>query len=331
METFKETFLIVGLGSMGQRRIRNLVHNGITQGQIFGIEPNSERAEAVAKEYGIQTMPDFKTALSSVKPTAVIISTPPDKHAPFFLECAKQKINFFVEVPTTAEGYAELIPLLDNTFVAAPSCTFRYFPAVKRLKELLALGTIGKPLVFNHYLGQYLPDWHPFEDYRKVYFAQKETGGAREMFFYELVWLTYLFNSSIKEIAGQRGTISDLEISAEDIFAATLAFENKVVGTLTIDLLNRRAERTLKIVGTNGTIDWDWIPRTITTFTAADKKINAEELPEGKKVGQYNTAENSYEEEIADFLAAVRGQKAFPHTYPEDLKILNTITSVKEI
>lgn len=323
-------FLIIGLGSMGKRRIRNLLFNNISKDNIFGFNPTVGRCREVEKEYGVKTFTVFEDA-EKISPDAYVISTPPLSHHEYFLRAAKKKKHFFVEVTTDNLGYAELKPLLDGSFVAAPSCTFRYFPAVKKIKELLSTGVIGKPLSFNHYLGQYLPDWHPYEDYRQVYFAQKETGGCKEMFPYELVWLTDIFNSKVKRVQGMRGKISDLEMTADDIYCALAQLENGVVGNMQIDILNRKACRTLKIIGTEGTLDWNWLGKKIEIYSTARQNSEIIDLAEGKKVGQYNTGEDAYEAEIADFLLAVAGEKDFPYTFAEDDKILQCLNDFTEI
>lgn len=315
---------------MGKRRIRNLFHHGIPKEAIVGCEPDAERASAVAAEYGISVTGDFQGALESFKPDAIIVSTPPDAHAPYMLEAARRKIHVFVEVTTVDTGYAELLPLLDGSFVAAPSCTFRYFPAVQRIKELIAAGAIGTPRVFQHYLGQYLPDWHPFEDYRNVYFSKKETGGAREMFPYELVWLTDVLGGGIADIDGIRGTISDLDITADDVYAATIRLTNNVVGTLLIDLLNRKARRTFMAVGSEGTLDWDWLAREI-CVTSPDGTVETFPFPQGETIGKYNTAEDAYQNEIGDFLLAIRGKKAYPYTFKEDAAYLRCIDRIRDL
>lgn len=316
---------------MGKRRVRNLLHYKIDRAHIFGFDPTADRRDEVAKEWGIKVYGDFEKAIEEVKPDVLIISTPPIQHHPYFLWAASHKKHFFVEVTTREDGYQDLFPLLDGTFVAAPSCTFRYFPAVKKIKELVAGGVIGKPLCFNHYLGQYLPDWHPYEDYRQVYFAKKDTGGCREMFPYELVWLTDIFRSEVKNITGVNKKISDLDITADDLYCVIAEFKNGVVGNMMIDLLNRKAARSLKIIGTLGTLDWCWLENKIKIFTAQDKKEQLFEVVAGEKIGQYNTSESAYQEEIGIFLSAIEKKINYPYTFEEDLNILSSLKFVKDI
>ncbi|MFH1522514.1 MAG: Gfo/Idh/MocA family oxidoreductase [Patescibacteria group bacterium] len=322
MQNSKLKILQIGLGSMGKRRIRNLLFHKIKPEQICGFDISEKRCLEVKKEYNIRTINNFQKALKEFKPNVFIISTPPNLHDKYFLYAAKHKINFFVEVPTVDRGYKELLPMLTKKFVAAPSCTFRYVPAIKKIKELLDENTIGQPLTFNHYLGQYLPDWHPYEDYRKVYFAQKETGGAREMLPYELNWLSFIFQSLPIKATGISAKVSSLEMTADDIYSVIAKFKNGIIGNIMIDLLNREAGRTLKIIGSKGTIDWNWLKYEIRIMRAGEKKSRLINVKKVKQFKHYNTTEDIYIEEIKYFLDAINKKKPYPYSFKEDHQIL---------
>lgn len=317
-------FYVVGLGSMGKRRIRNLLANGIDSSMIVGFDLNAERNLEVEKEYQVKTISNFKEGLKTFNPDALIISTPPDKHSDYFLEAAKNKMHFFVEISTTSKGYVNLFKLLDDTFVAAPSCTFRNLEAIIKIKKLIDEDKIGKVLSFNHYLGQYLPDWHWYEDYRNIYFSKRSTGGCREMLGYELTWLVYLFNSMVMEVDGIHKKVSGLPITADDVYALTIETKNGIVGNMMIDLINRKATRTIKIIGSKGTIDWDW-QGSIIALCDKNKIMHTFKVPLGKKVGRYNTSENVYDRELKTFIDAIRGLTPYPYTFKEDLQILKIV------
>src|SRR3989344_3763802 len=95
-------FLVVGLGSMGKRRIRNLQFNG--EKNIVGFDFSAERRKEAEEKYGIRTVDDLEK-LSDADYDAVIISTPPDKHGEFIRFALKHKKHFFVEVTTSDDGY----------------------------------------------------------------------------------------------------------------------------------------------------------------------------------------------------------------------------------
>lgn len=54
-------FLVIGLGSMGKRRIR-LLNKYNDSYEIFGIDNNGERREEVKSEYGIEVFKSISDA-----------------------------------------------------------------------------------------------------------------------------------------------------------------------------------------------------------------------------------------------------------------------------
>ncbi len=112
-----------------------MIFHKISKDQIVGFDVSKKRCEEVSKEYGIKTINNFNRAIKEFNPEVFIISTPPNLHHQYFLYAARHKKHFFVEVPTTDQGYKKLISYLDGSFVAAPSCTFCYVPGVKKSKS----------------------------------------------------------------------------------------------------------------------------------------------------------------------------------------------------
>lgn len=323
-------FLQIGLGSMGRRRIRNLLHHGIKPENIFGFNISKERSRTVGKEYGIQTTSNFKDAMKKFQPNVLIISTPPDTHDQYFLYALKNKKHFFVEHPTTDKGYDQLLTKIPKGIVGVPSNSWRFNPSVKKIKALIEDGTIGKVLAFQYHMGQYLPDWHPWENYRKVYFSKKATGACREMFAFELGWLTYALNlSKVKNVSGVAKKLSDLKMSADDFYSAVLNFENKVSATITIDLLSRKPFRTLRVFGSEGVLEWEWLDYTVKIHRSRDdSKIIR--LNKGRNEKHYVTTEDMYEEEMGLFLRALEGKKKFPFTFKENRHFLKALFALEE-
>ncbi|KKU49666.1 MAG: Oxidoreductase-like protein [Parcubacteria group bacterium GW2011_GWA1_47_10] len=330
MKQSQTKFLQVGLGSMGKRRIRNLLHNKVPMENIVGFDLAPARRKEAEKKYGICTYADFKTAFQKFGPDALIISTPPDQHSYYYLFAAKHKKHFFVEATTLTSGYKELSKLADGSFVAAPSCTWRYLPAIKKIKGIVASGAIGLIQTFQYHMGQYLPDWHPWEDYRRVYFAKKDTGACREMFPFELIWLNDLVGSKVRRVTGFVRKLSDLDMPADDLYAAVLEYENKVIGLMNIDVLARTALRTLRLVGSEGVLDWDWLNYQVKVFSVVTKKWKTISLRAGGAEKNYVTTEDMYREEIKQFLNAILGKQSYPYSFAEDEQILNTTYALEK-
>lgn len=315
--------LVVGLGSMGRRRLRNLTHIG--GHELAGMEPWADRATEVATESGIEVFPSLEAGLAW-KPDALVISTPPDQHTPIALEAARNGLPFFTEASVVVHGMDELIAAVESAgTVAAPSCTMRFHPAVQVLRERLARGTIGRPLAFTHHVGQYLPDWHPWEDYRTYYVSQRDTGAAREIVPFELNWLTYLFGP-VSDLAALRGKVSDLEVDIDDIYSGVFAFENGVQGSMVIEVVSRPAIRRARIAGELGTLIWDWNGHVVQEWRA-DTGV-WEDFPDPPPVqgpGGEWVAENMYIEEMRGYLAAIEGTAPWPLPLREDQALLGLV------
>lgn len=323
-------FFQIGLGSMGKRRIRNLLHHGVKPENIIGFDKNPKRIREAVKLHKITPAKSLAEGWEKYQPQAFLISTSPEAHWKYFLFAAKHRKHFFVEHPTSDQGYAELKKLISKSFVSAPSCTMRFNSAVKEIKKQINKKTIGSLLSFQYHLGQYLPSWHSWEDFRQVYFSKKATGACREMFAFELLWLTHALNlPEIKKIQGVTKKLSDLEMSADDFYSYLAEFQNGVVGTVVIDLLSRSPFRTLRIVGTKGVLDWEWQKYEIRILTPG-KEPKIISIAKGHQEKNYVATEDMYEEEIGAFLAAIQGKRKYPFTFEENQKHLKAMLALEK-
>jgi len=320
-------FLIVGLGSMGKRRVRNLQY--LKGGEIIGFDLREDRRKEAEDKYKIQTFEDFDEAMAE-NPDALIISTPPDFHMKYAIIAAKTNKHFFTEASVVDEGMEELISLIkDKKIVAAPSCTMRFHPAMKKIKELVDQGTIGKPLAFTHHCGQYLPNWHPWEDYRKFYVAKRATGAAREIVPFELVWLTWAFGDA-DTISCFKGKLSKLDVDIDDTYQLILKFKSGVLGHMLIDVIARAPLRVFRLLGEEGVIEWDWGTKILRVFTTGDKKWREYPTEEGAPKEGYIVGEKMYIEEMNQFLNAIRGEGRYPYSFEDDMRVLKILHAAEE-
>jgi len=318
-------FLVVGLGSMGKRRIRNLKQ--LSQNDIIGFDTKEDRCKESQSKYSIQTFTDISSALKE-KPNAMIISTPPDLHMKYAKIAIENKLHFFTEASVVQEEMNEIIQLLKiSDIVGLPSCTMRYHPIVLQVNELINSNKIGKPLAFLHHFGQYLPDWHPWEDYRKFYVSKRETGACREIVPFELVWLISTFGE-IASLIATKTKVSNLDMDIDDIYNILLEFKNGMQGNLTVDVIARFPFRQLKILGENGVITADWSERIIKYYTN-DQGWNTIKIDDGKVEQNYIHGEGPYIEEMKNFIKTINKEIPQPYTFEEDLKILKLLESIE--
>ena len=179
--------LVVGCGSIGQRHIGNLQRLGIEN--ILAVEPREDQRKAVADRFGIEAAGDLPSALARGA-FAALICTPSRLHLGQALAAAEAGCHLFVEKPVanSLEGLERLIETVESRRLASlVGCNFRFHPGLRRVKQLIEDGSIGKVISARADFGQYLPDWHPWEDYRKGYSANRSMGGGVLLVLYDEV------------------------------------------------------------------------------------------------------------------------------------------------
>ncbi len=320
-------FLVVGLGSMGKRRIRNLQY--LKEKDIIGFDMREDRRKEAEEKYGIKTFGNIDEAMKQ-NPGTLIISTPPNHHMEYELLAAKNSKHFFCEAGVFTEKLEELIKLCKkNKIVAAPSCTFRFNGSVKIIKKLVDKNRIGKIVSLTYHLGQYLPDWHPWEDITEFYAGQKDTAATREMVPFELEWITWIFGD-IKRISCIKGKMSSLKADIDDVYQLILEFKNKIIGNYLVEVISRTPTRIMRIIGEEGTIEWDWMSDTVKVYDAKTKKWTELKEEQGFKEKGYVTKEGMYIEEIKHFLNAIAGKEKYMYTLEDDKKILGLLEACEK-
>ena len=322
-------FLIVGLGSMGKRRIRNLQY--LKAGDLAGFDPREDRRAEAHSKYGIRTYADFDEAFAGFKPEALVISTPPDLHVKYAKIAVANDRHYFSEASVVDDGMAELLALhaAHSQVVAAPSCTLRYHPSIQTIKRIVDGGEFGQPLLFTYQSGQWLPDWHPWEDYRTFYVAKRATGACREIVPFELSWLTWLLGP-VEAVSGMRGKLSSLEVDIDDAYQTLLKFKSGVLGHLLVDVIARYPTRVFRLCSDQATLEWDAMAKQVRWFHANTQQW--EVVPEPERIPEpgYITAENPYIEEMRDFVAACHGQKPWGYSLEDDKGMLDLLAAIEQ-
>ena len=212
--------------------------------------------------------------------------------------------------------------------VGIPSSTMLFHPIIKQLKKLIKKKTIGKPLTVYHHFGHYLPNWHPWEDYRNFYVSKKETGAAREVVPFELVWMIHLF-SDVYSVYGDIDKISTLEANIDDIYQILIEFANGIKCTFIVDVISEPAINATRITGDKGMIYCDHNTGTIKIGKGnkwKEVKIETGKIAKGYKG---NTPSDSiYVEEMKSFLDTIKKSSA-RHTFDDELKILRVLDAIE--
>nr|WP_321267003.1 Gfo/Idh/MocA family oxidoreductase [uncultured Sulfurimonas sp.] len=329
-------FLVVGLGSMGKRRVRNLIALGY-QNSIAGFDIQEVRREE-SKKYDIKIYDDFDKAMLEYKPDALLISTPPNFHMEYAYKAVDAGMSCFIEASVVdSQKILELSHIIkEKKLVVVPSSTMRYYPAPIKIKELINNKIIGKVLNYNYHTGQYLPDWHPWEDIEDFYVSNPDTGGAREIVPFELTWLNDIFGDS-KVLACVRRKLTKISAQIDDIYHCILEYPNNVLGNLTVEVVSRpRATRDFRVIGSEGEIVYSGDTNSLKYINTKMDEWEVINFDQGTVEEGYINPEEPYINEVRDFVdcvKAVQNGDSFnqKNTLEDDYKILSTLYELEEI
>jgi predicted dehydrogenase len=300
----KRRILVVGCGSIGKRHIGNLL--ALKAGEVVAFDVREERRVEVEKRWNIESVTSLEEAFEQ-KPHAAVIATPPSLHIPVALQAAEHGCHLFIEKPLAA-GMQRVGELLERAqrqrLVTLVGCNMRFHPGLMHVKKLIDAGAVGAVLSARAAFGQYLPDWHPREDYRKGYSARRDLGGGIILdAIHEVDYLRWLVGE-IQSVACFAGRLSSLEIETEDSASLLLRFASGAIGEIHVDYVQRAYRRNAQIVGEKGTIDWDYPSREVRWYSADDRQWRAVGAPTDWE------ANEMYLDEMRHFLRCLDGAEA---------------------
>ena len=319
-------FLVIGLGSMGKRRIR-LLKKINDNYEIFGIDNNKERREKAKVEYGIKVFDTVIDAVSSYKFDGALICTSPLSHSKIMSQLLEYDFAIFSEINLISEGYENLIN--SNNKKLFLSSTFLYRRDIQWIINKVDNARVN----YIYHVGQYLPDWHPWESYKDFFVYDKRSNGCREILAIEMPWIVQGFGK-IKDMYIKKDNLSNLKIDYPDNYKINFTHENGSKGVVIVDIVSRCAIRNLEIFNEDLHIIWNGTPQSLQDYSIQKKKmLNITTYKEIDKDNNYaaNIIENSYMDEIKAFIALINGDDTkIKYSYKQDLEILNILDMIEE-
>ena len=307
-------FLIAGLGSIGRRHFRNLRALGEHDILLYRTHKATLPDDELA---GVPVETDLHAALAH-KPDAVIVSNPTGLHLDVAIPAAEAGCHLFLEKPIShsMEGVDKLREAVARNGVRVlVGFQFRFHPGLRTVKDLLARGEIGQPVSVRAHWGEYLPNWHPWEDFRVGYAARPDLGGGVVLTLcHPLDYLRMLLGEA--EVAWSLTSNQGLGLPVEDTAEVGLRFANGAVGSVHLDYVQRPPGHWLELVGTEGTIRWDNADGAVKIFRVSNNDWETVLPPAGF---ERNTM---FADEMKHFVAIMRGEQSPACTLEDGVKVL---------
>ncbi len=261
--------LIVGLGSIGCRHLRNL-RSLLPHAELTVLRSSNSSSKEPPPLEATRVVHSIDDALAH-QPKFAIIASPSPFHMDTALTLARHGVNLCVEKPISdrLDGVDELIGLTRRRgLVLAVGYNLRFAEPLRILRAALYSGRIGRLLNVRIETGQYLPDWRPQADYRQGVSARRELGGGALLeLSHEIDYARWLAGEIVRVSADVR-KVSDLEIDVEDCAEMTVNFASGALGNIHVDLLQRTPTRTCRLIGSQGTLTWDAISNLVRLYQA---------------------------------------------------------------
>ena len=331
--------LLIGLGGIGQRHARNLravlgpssdLIAYRTRGLSGVITPelSLDSARDVEQEYGIRSYDTLESALEQ-SPDIAFVCNPSSLHVEVALKCAEAGCDLFIEKPlsNSLHNVDRLIDLVSATSrVAMVGFQLRFHPCIKQLRTILNTGAIGRLLAVRTAIGEFMPYWHRYEDYRTMYAARADLGGGVILSqIHELDYLYSLFGAP-RRVFAMGGHWSSLDIDVEDV--ASMMLECMTEGRplpvhVQFDYLQYPPSRNCEVIGDNGKVIMDLVTNETVLYTG--RRADGERF----KVDHFDRNQ-LFLDELKHFLKCVDARQTPIVTLQDGAVSLRTALAAKE-
>ncbi|MNR75299.1 1,5-anhydro-D-fructose reductase [compost metagenome] len=290
---------VLGCGSIGRRHLRNL--NLLREPhELLAYDPSEAALEIACQESGAKGFSSLD-AIWEARPEIGFITSPSELHVEHALAAVRQGCHVFIEKPLShsVAGIHELENALAETGRhAMVGCNMRFHPGPATVKRLLSEHAIGTPLAARIQCGSYLPQWRPSQDYRKSYSASVAQGGAILDCIHEIdLALWYLGPAHL--VGAAHMPASSIGLATDGLAELILKHESGSLSNVHLNFIQRDYRRTCQIIGTEGTLYWDFAAHRVDHFGPAGDIVASYPEPDGWQPNQM------YVDEIAHFLERI--------------------------
>jgi predicted dehydrogenase len=330
--------LVVGLGAIGQRHVRNL--RALLGGEVDilayrvrrlsqVVTPGLEAVpgSSVETEYNIRAFARLEDALAE-RPGMAFICNPTSLHVPAALMCARAGCDLFIEKPVSNDlaGLPELMDEVERQGrIVMVGYQLRFHPCLRALEELVAGRALGPLLSVRAVIGEYLPGWHPYEDYRALYAARADLGGGVILSqIHEFDYLYDLFGLP-RRLFAIGGHLSDLEIDVEDVASTLMEFEvdGRILPVhLQQDYLQRPGSRSCEVLCNHGKALMDLPSASLTRYDGDGVAVT--------RSWDTWTRNDAYQDEVRHFLDCVRTRRKPPVDLVDGIASLRMALAARE-
>ena len=130
----------------------------------------------------------------------------------------------------------------------------------------------NQPVNYCIHTGQYLPDWHPWEDYQTYFIGDRRTNACREILAIDLPWILRTFGE-VEKLHVTSSKLSSLKIDYPDNYIINLTHKNGSNGVFFCDVISRCGGRRAEIINETIHLLWNGTPDSLLEYDVDTKKM----------------------------------------------------------
>lgn len=314
--------VILGCGSIGRRHLSNLRTLGYRDLLVF--DPVSMVRKTTAEDFGV-TVTGTLVDVWAASPDIALITAPSQFHMPLTLEAVRHGCHVFTEKPLshTLDGADVLRAEVEShDVIAMIGCNMRFHPGPATIKRLLDNRAIGEVISARIQAGSFLPHWRPQTDYRASYSASSLWGGAVLDCIHEIDLALWYFGPSTV-VGAATVPAKYLGLQTEGLAEIILQHSTGVLSNVHLNFVQRDYRRTCQIIGSEGTIYWDFADHRVEVFGSDGRVEQSLAEPPDWELNQM------YIEEMKHFLHAAETRTPVMNPLDEGIAALKIALEVR--
>ena len=333
--------LFIGLGSIGQRHLRNLISRDPSV-ELIAVrrikkaptlsDSNQVMKRTLDETYKLKVFDSIESCIE-LKPDLAIVSSPSALHFQDSLPLIQAKIPCLIEKPLTTDlnDARRLISEEEKSGkrLIYPVFQYRYNKALNKCKKIVEAGKIGNVVSARFINGEYIPHWHKYEEYSSSYAAVKDLGGgALYTQIHDIDYLQWMLGE-VMSVSCTGGKLSNLKLEVEDSVQLSLEVKMRSNSTIipvfvSLDYLTYPPKRELSIVGDKGSLFCDLLQNKISYIchTSNSKEMNYDYSAQ--------TRNKMFEEMMDEFINSVESGTKFSVDINGVLKSLKVVEAAHE-
>jgi predicted dehydrogenase len=283
--------LFIGLGGAGQRHlrifksllpeeVRYTAYRTLSKTPLLAPDFVTIEGDTLENYYNLTLFESLERALDA-KPDIVVIANPTALHVNTAIEAAKRGIHTFIEKPlgTDLQAVNELeVCCRERKCTCYVAYQWRFHPCFQMAKRILISGELGAIVSASFELASFVPNWHPYEDYRELYAVRSDLGGGAILTESHELDLCYQLFGLPQQLFCVGGALSDANLDVEDTASILMDYRKDVRRfpvLVSLSFMQKHTRRSWSIAGNQGYLTWNQDDNTLRhyNYTTGETQI----------------------------------------------------------